>query len=58
MKKRYKGYFKKPTRTLPSVRGYTKMKREYSKDKKFRIGLWGNMYLKYINKFNKRVDTP
>lgn len=47
MKKRYKGYFKKPTNILePSVRDYIKMKSEYSTDKKFRIGLWVNLYLR------------
>lgn len=47
MKKRYKGYFKRPTNILePSVRDYIKMKREYSTDKKFRIGLWVNLYLR------------
>lgn len=49
MKKRYKGYFKKPTNILePSVREYIKMKHEYSTDKKFRIGLWVNLYLREI----------
>ncbi|BBQ04319.1 hypothetical protein [Enterococcus phage Bp29] len=47
MKKRHKGYFKKPTNILePSVREYIKMKHEYSTDKKFRIGLWVNLYLR------------
>ncbi len=49
MKKRHKGYFKKPTNTLePSVREYIKMKREYSTDKKFRLGLWVKLYLRRI----------
>lgn len=47
MKKRYKGYFKKPTKVLePSVRSYIEMKRDYSKHGKFRIGLWVNLYLR------------
>lgn len=43
MKKRHKGYFKKPTRTLVDVK-YRKL------TEKPRVGLWVNMYLKYINK--------
>lgn len=51
MKKRYKGYFKKPTNLSDQVlRECVKTKREYSKDEKFRIGLWVNTYLKYLNK--------
>ena len=47
MKKRHKGYFKKPTNILePSVREYIKMKSEYSTDKKLRIGLLINLYLR------------
>lgn len=47
MKKKYKGYFKKPTNVLePSVRRYIQMKRDYSKNGKFRIGLWVNLYLR------------
>lgn len=60
MKKRHKGYFKKQTNILEaSVRDYIKMKGEYSTDKKFRIGLWVNLYLREEkNKGNKLVDTP
>lgn len=43
MKKRYKGYFKKPTLTLVDVK-YRKF------TDKPRVGLWVNTYLKYINK--------
>lgn len=47
MKKRYKGYFKNPTNILePSVREYLKTNPAYSTDKKFRIGLWVNLYLR------------
>ncbi|CAD7757464.1 Hypothetical protein ARAMI_47 [Enterococcus phage Aramis] len=53
MKKKYKGYFKKPTRTLPDV----KFKKQVIKSFNFfnftekpRIGLWVNTYLKYLNK--------
>ena len=43
MKKRYKGYFKKPTCALTDVK-YRKL------TEKPRVGLWVKMYLKYINK--------
>ena len=43
MKKRYKGYFKKPTLVLTDVK-YRKL------TEKPRVGLWVNTYLKYINK--------
>lgn len=47
MKKRHKGYFKKPTNVLePDVRDYIKMKRSYSNNGKFRIGLWVNAWLR------------
>lgn len=47
MKKRYKGYFKKPTYvTEKVVREYIKMKRSYSNNEKFRIGLWVKLYLR------------
>lgn len=50
MKKRHKGYFKKPTNLLePDLRRYIKMKHEYSKDEKFRIGLWVKLYLRDTN---------
>lgn len=46
MKKRCKGYFKKPTKVLePSVRSYIEMKRDYSKNGKFRTALWVKLYL-------------
>lgn len=45
MKKRYKGYFKKPTNLSdPEVRRYIEMKT----DKKFRLRLWVNLYLREI----------
>ena len=45
MKKRYKGYFKKQTNILTQTRGqFFKQKREYSKDGKFRIRLWVNLF--------------
>ena len=51
MKKRHKGYFKKPTNLLdPVLRECIKMKREYSNNEKFRIGLWVKTYIKYLNK--------
>lgn len=47
MKKRYKGYFKKPTYvTKKAVHEYIKMKRSYSNNEKFRIGLWVKLYLR------------
>lgn len=47
MKKRHKGYFKKPTDTLdPSTQYVLATKRTYSKNKKFRIGLWVRLYLR------------
>lgn len=49
MKKRYKGYFKKPTNVLDKdLRNYIKMKRTYSNYEKFRIGLFVNLYLREI----------
>lgn len=49
MKKRYKGYFKKPTNVLDkNVRDYIKMKRTYSNNEKLRIGLCINLYLREI----------
>lgn len=47
MKKRYKGYFKKPTNVLTQDRRqFVKQKRSYSKDGKFRIRLWVNLFLR------------
>lgn len=46
MKKRYKGYFKKPTNVAEKfVRDYIKMKRSYSNNEKFRLHLWVKLYL-------------
>lgn len=45
MKKRYKGYFKKQTNLSDQeVRRYIEMKT----DKKFRLRLWVNLYLRQI----------
>lgn len=47
MKKRYKGYFKRPTYVAEKfVREYIKMKRSYSNNEKFRLRLWVNLYLR------------
>lgn len=50
MKKRYKGYFKKPTDTLPDVKFKKQVIKSFNFTEKPRIGLWVNTYLKYINK--------
>lgn len=50
MKKRYKGYFKKPTNTLKEVRFKKMVMKEFKFIEKPRVGLWVNTYLKYINK--------
>lgn len=58
MKKRYKGYFKKPTNLSENfVRNYIQMKRGYSNNEKFRLRLWLKLYLSEI-KCDKLVDTP
>lgn len=52
MKKKYKGYFKKPTGTLPDVK-FKKQKQvimSFIFTEKPRLGLWVNTYLKYLNK--------
>lgn len=43
MKKKYKGYFKKPTRVLTDVK-FKKLTEKAHEE------LWVNIYLKYINK--------
>lgn len=49
MKKRYKGYFKKPSAISEKfVRNYIQMKRGYSNDEKFRLRLWVKLYLREI----------
>lgn len=49
MKKKYKGYFKKPTYVADkAVREYIKIKRTYSNYDKFRLGLWVKLYLREI----------
>ena len=50
MKKRYKGYFKKPARTLPDVKFKKQVIKAFNFTEKPRVGLWVNTYLKYINK--------
>ena len=50
MKKKYKGYFKKPTRTLPDVKFKKQVIKSFNFTEKPRVGLWVNTYLKYINK--------
>lgn len=47
MKKKYKGYFKKQTNILTHGRSqFFKQKRKYSKNGKFRIRLWINLFLR------------
>lgn len=58
MKKKYKGYFKKPTNTLKEVRFKKVVMKEFKFTEKQRIGLCQNTYIKYTNKFKKLVDTP
>ena len=49
MKKKYKGYFKKPTNLSETwVREYIKMKRADATKSKFRIRLWVKLYLSEI----------
>lgn len=50
MKKRYKGYFKKPTNTLKEVRFKKFVIKECEFTEKPRVGLWVNTYIKYISK--------
>lgn len=50
MKKRYKGYFKKPARTARDVRFKKKVIESFNFTDKPRVGLWVHTYLKYINK--------
>lgn len=51
MKKRHKGYFKKPTGlTDKHSRNYLKMKLSYSCTPKFRIKRWVKLYLSEIIK--------
>lgn len=50
MKKRYKGYFKKPTRTLPNIEFKKQVIKSFNFTEKPRVGLWIKTYLKYINK--------
>lgn len=47
MKKRHKGYFKKPTDIYDKgLRDYITTKRTYSHSPKFRMALWCNLYLR------------
>lgn len=50
MKKRYKGYFKKPTYAAREIRFKKKVIESFNFTDKPRVGLWVNTYLKYINK--------
>ena len=50
MKKKYKGYFKKPNNTLNGVRSKNIVTKVFNFTEKPRIGLLANIYLKYINK--------
>lgn len=51
MKKRHKGYFKKPTGLADkNSTNYLKMKLSYSSTPKFRIRLWVKLYLREIIK--------
>jgi len=50
MKKKYKGYFKKPTRTLPDVKFKNQVITSFNFKEKPRVGLWVKTYLKYLNK--------
>lgn len=50
MKKKYKGYFKKPARTLPDVKFKKQVIKSFNFTDKPRVGLWVNTYLKYLNK--------
>lgn len=51
MKKKYKGYFKKPTNTLKEVRFKKVVMKEFKFTEKQRIGLCQATYIKYTNKF-------
>nr|DAZ56084.1 MAG TPA: hypothetical protein [Caudoviricetes sp.] len=50
MKKRYKGYFKKPTYTTRDIIIKKKMMESFNFKEKPRVGSWVNTYKKYINK--------
>lgn len=50
MKKKYKGYFKKSTRTRPDVKFKNQVIKSFNFTENPRVGLWVNTYLKYINK--------
>ena len=50
MKKKYKGYSKKPTNTLKEVRFKKMVMKEFNFTEKPRVGLWVKTYIKYLNK--------
>lgn len=50
MKKKYKGYFKKPTRALTDVKFKKQVITSFNFTEKPRVGLRVNTYLKYLNK--------
>lgn len=50
MKKRYRGYFKKPTRTLPDVKFKKLVIKSFNFTEKPRVAQWVKTYLKYLNK--------
>ena len=50
MKKRYKGYFKRSTRTIPDVKFKKQVIKSFNFTEKPRLGLWVNTYIKYLNK--------
>ena len=58
MKKKYKGYFKKPARTLSDVKFKKQVIKSFNFTEKPRVGLWVKTYIKYLNKLQKIVDTP
>lgn len=50
MKKRYKGYFKKPTHAACDIRFKKKVIESFNFTEKPRVGLWVKTYIKYLNK--------
>lgn len=50
MKKRHKGYFKKPTNTARDIIIKREMMKSFNFTEKPRVTLWVDTYLKYINK--------
>lgn len=50
MKKKYKGYFKKPTHTTRDISIKKKMIESFNFTEKPRVSLWVKTYIKYLNK--------